>query len=313
MKITYHRIILATTLSLLITPLHAAQQTCPSSGLCLQVLGSGGPEVQDKRASSSYLIWQNGSPRILIDSGGGSALRFGQSGANVTDLYAVLFTHFHIDHSSDFPALIKSSYFEDRNKDLPVFGPEGNKLLPSADQFIQRLFNDKSGTWPYMSDFLPAISQVKDTGEYHLSARDIPFNREKAVKVFSKNGLSVSTISVHHGPLLALAWRIDADGKSIVISGDMNGDYHSLEKLAKDADLLVAHNAVPENTRGVARNLHMPPSVIGKIAQSANVKQLVLSHLMLRTLNKRQQTLKFIQQHYRGKTRFANDLDIFIP
>ena len=55
---------------------------------------------------------------MLIDSGGGSALRFGESGANMTDLYVVLFTHLHVDHTADFPALIKSSYFEDRSKPL---------------------------------------------------------------------------------------------------------------------------------------------------------------------------------------------------
>lgn len=33
-------------------------QSCGSTGLAVQVLGSGGPEVQDKRASTSYLIWE---------------------------------------------------------------------------------------------------------------------------------------------------------------------------------------------------------------------------------------------------------------
>src|ERR1700716_3577372 len=44
-------------------------------GVALQVLGSGGPELQDKRASSSYLIWRAGVPRVLIDSGGGDVCR----------------------------------------------------------------------------------------------------------------------------------------------------------------------------------------------------------------------------------------------
>jgi ribonuclease BN (tRNA processing enzyme) len=38
---------------------------------------------------------------VPIDSGGGSALRFGQAGAHVAQLDAVLFTHLHIDHSAD--------------------------------------------------------------------------------------------------------------------------------------------------------------------------------------------------------------------
>ena len=34
-------------------------QTCGGDGVAVQVLGSGGPELQDKRASSSYLVWQD--------------------------------------------------------------------------------------------------------------------------------------------------------------------------------------------------------------------------------------------------------------
>ena len=93
-----------------------AAQSCGSQGVAVQVLGSGGPELQDKRASSSYLVWENGQARALIDAGGGSALRFGESGAQMSQLDAILFTHFHVDHSGDFAALIKSSWFEDRKR-----------------------------------------------------------------------------------------------------------------------------------------------------------------------------------------------------
>src|SRR5277367_3434341 len=91
----------------------AAGQSCGSQGVAVQVLGSGGPELQDKRASSSYLVWENGQARALIDAGGGSALRFGESGATMSQLDVVLFSHYHIDHSGDFPTLIFSSWFED--------------------------------------------------------------------------------------------------------------------------------------------------------------------------------------------------------
>ena len=285
------------------------KKNCPAKGICLQVLGSGGPEVEDKRASSAYLIWLDGKPRLLIDAGGGSALRFGQSDAFMSELYAVAFSHFHIDHSSDFPALIKSSYFGKQRPDLPVFGPQGNTLLPSTTQFISRLFNVNNGVWPYMSDFL-ATDENND--HYHLLPQNVSENHLRVREIFNTQEIKLSTISVHHGPLPALAWRVDIDTHSIVFSGDMNNDYHSLVKLAKNADILVAHNAIAEGTTGVARNLHMPPSEIGKIAQSANIKTLVLSHLMLRTLDKKSQTLQVIGNYYKGKTLFANDLDTFV-
>jgi ribonuclease BN (tRNA processing enzyme) len=68
---------------------------------------------------------------------------------------------------------------------------------------------------------------------------------------------------------------------------------------------------VPEGATGVERNLHMPPSVIGRLAAGAHVKHLVLSHRMLRTLGKEDQTKAGIRNHYDGPLEFANDLDCF--
>ena len=81
----------------------AQAQTCGAHGVAVQVLGSGGPELADKRAMTSYVIWRDGRARILIDAGGGSALRFGESGARMADLDAILFSHFHVDHAATSP------------------------------------------------------------------------------------------------------------------------------------------------------------------------------------------------------------------
>jgi ribonuclease BN (tRNA processing enzyme) len=96
-----------------------------------------------------------------------------------------------------------------------------------------------------------------------------------------------------------------------VFSGDTNGEGEGLVRLAANADLFVAHNAVPEGAVGIERRLHMPPSVIGQIAADARVKSLVLSHRMLRTLGKEDQTQSEIRKSYSGPLQFANDLDCF--
>jgi hypothetical protein len=118
----------------------AAAQACGGQGVAVQVLGSGGPELEDKRASSSYLVWQDGQARALVDAGGGSALRFGESGARMSQLDVILFTHFHVDHSADFPALIFSSWFEGRDRPLPVYDPVGNSEFPSTVGFVRSFF-----------------------------------------------------------------------------------------------------------------------------------------------------------------------------
>jgi ribonuclease BN (tRNA processing enzyme) len=284
----------------------ASAATCGGHGVQVQVLGSGGPELEDKRASSSYLVWQDGRPRILIDSGGGSALRFGQAGAHVAQLDAVLFTHLHIDHSADFPALIKSSYFEERELPLPVYGPPGNENFPSTTEFVAGLFDGKRGVYRYLADFLAG----KDGG-YSLQAHDVALTAGEIRMVVSARDLLVDATQVIHGGVPAIAWRVTMGGRIIVFSGDTNGDNGNLERLAKGADLLVAHNAVPEGETGAARQLHMPPSVIGHIAKTAGVGRVVLSHRMLRTLGRESETRSVIARVYSGPVTFSEDLDCF--
>jgi ribonuclease BN (tRNA processing enzyme) len=284
----------------------AAAQSCGSSGVAVQVLGSGGPELQDKRASSSYLVWQDGQARVLIDAGGGSALRFGESGAQMSQLDIILFTHFHVDHGADFPALIKSSWFEDRKRPLPVYGPPGNDFMPSATEFVSDFFGEKRGAFRYLSELLVPGEQ----GSYKLQPHNVIVG-STPVAVFSGGNLAVSAVRVLHGPVPALAWRVEAGGKVIVFSGDTNGEGEGLVRLALNADLFIAHNAVPEGATGVERRLHMPPSVIGQIAADAKVKRLILSHRMLRTLGKEDQTQSEIKKRYAGPLAFANDLDCF--
>jgi ribonuclease BN (tRNA processing enzyme) len=272
------------------------------------VLGSGGPEVGDQRASSSYLIWLDGKARVLVDVGGGSSDNFGRSGAQMEDLDVILFSHFHVDHSADLPALIKSSFFDDRLRDLPVYGPSGNYWMPDTEDFLESLFGIE-GAFRYLSAFL----DDGRSNSYRLNPMVIDTDKRRIQKAFANERFNSQTIGVHHGAIPALAWRVDIGGKRIVFSGDMNGDFHTLPLLAKDADLLVAHNAVPEGARGIERQLHMPPSVIGKIAAEAKIKQLVLSHRMRRTLGKEKQTLANIQKHYHDPVSFADDMQCFTP
>lgn len=294
-------------------------QTCGIKGVQVQVLGSGGPELADKRASSSYLVWIDGKPRVLVDIGGGAALRFGESGATVSDLDVILFTHLHADHASDLPALVKASFFEERSRPLPLYGPPGDKFMPSTVTFVRALFDSTRGAYRYLGDFLSPLAkdtyrlQPHDVEETHgkLGTKRQPENEIRYV--FANERLQAMAVRVVHGTPPALAWRIDAGGKRIAFSGDMNGEGGGLERLAQEADLLIAHNAVPENAVGVERRLHMPPSVIGRLAHEAGVKQLVLSHRMRRTLGHEAETIEAIKKNYAGPVAFANDLECFQP
>jgi ribonuclease BN (tRNA processing enzyme) len=291
-----------------LTPLTAAGASCSRKGVEVEVLGSGGPELEDRRASSSYLVLQDGRPRILVDSGGGSALQFGRAGAHVSQLDAIFFTHLHIDHTADFAALIKSSYFEERNRPLPVYGPIGNDYFPPTTEFVADLFDAKHGAYRYLADFVSG-----GEGGYSLVTHDVALGEHEVRTIYKSPDTVVSATNVIHGGVPALAWRVELGGKVIVFSGDTNGNNGNLEVLAKGADVFVAHNAIPEGETGAPRELHMPPAVIGRIAAAAKVKSLVLSHRMLRSLGHESETRAKIAALYSGPIAFADDLDCFTP
>ena len=281
----------------------AAAAGCGDQGLWLEVLGSGGPEIGDGRASASYLVWLDGRARLLIDAGGGSALNFERAGARLEDLDAILFTHFHVDHAADLPVYVKAAFFSDRDRDLPIYGPAGNRLMPDAAGFLEGLFGAGQGAFRYLSDYL---DPARPEG-FRLVPHSLETARHEIQPGYRSNDLTADAIPVHHGPIPALAWRVRAAGKTLVISGDMNGDFHTLPRLARDADLLVAHNAIPEGAEGVARFLHMPPSVIGQQASKAKVKSLLLSHRMRRTLGREAETERIVRRYYDGSVEFAED------
>jgi len=283
----------------------AVADVCGDSGVMLQMLGSGGPELGDQRASSSYLIWKDGSARFLVDAGGGSMLRFEQSSANLNDLEAVLLSHLHVDHSADLPVFVKSSFFTHRRRDLPIYGPTGNQLMPATTKFVNALFGKPDGAYRYLSSY------IEGTDEYRIVPHDVSAEGVRENRVIDNNNRRITAIPVHHGPIPALAWRIDIDGKSIVFSGDMNGSKHTLEKLAIGADVLVAHHAIPESAGEVARNLHMKPSTIGRIAAQAKVGKVILSHRMTRTVGQERQSLDYISRYYKGVVILAEDLQCF--
>jgi len=282
-------------------PASADAVSCQSLPLGLQVLGSGGPELDDHRASSGYLVWRHGKAQVLIDLGPGSLLRYDQGGARFEDLRVILLTHLHVDHSADLPGLLKGAYFTERAGELPLFGPTGNERFPATREFVKELFGTGNSAYRYLGDTL--------TGEenFHLVAHDVSAEGDQPATVLDDRRFRLSAVPVHHGPVPALAWRVDIAGHSVVVSGDMNGDRHTLETLAAGADLLVAHHAVPEDASGVARQLHMPPSVIGRIAATAKVKRLVLSHRMQRTLGREAESQQIIRRHYKGPVDFAED------
>jgi len=281
-----------------------AAPACGTAPVQVQALGPGGPEP-GKRAANAYLVRLDGKPRALIDIGAGVALRFRAAGANVADLDVILLTRLHVDRTADLPVLLDSSLAENRGRPLPLYGPSGNKFMPSTVTFMRALFDNTRGAYRYLGNFLNPLAKdsyklrPNDVGEERrrLGARRAP--DPDILSAFANERLRTSAVYVAHESAPALAWRVDAGTKGIAFSEDSGSS--GLERLIKNADLLIVN---------LSASATMPSSAVARLAQTAGVKQLVLSP---RPPGNETEALDSIKKHFAGPVAFAGDLECFTP
>lgn len=286
------------------TPARTASEVprCPDARVVVRVLGSGGPILDDSRASSGYLLVVDGRARLLVDAGRGVALRLGQLGVAPESLTGLLVSHVHVDHTTDLITLLKSASFSDRREPMPLFGPSGDERFPAIEDFVRAQIGE-GGAWRYLGGFLG------EGQPFSLDVRELSVEGEATT--MELDGLRIDAVGVPHGPVPALGFVVHAGGARVAFGGDQRLDDARFLELARGVDLLVAHHAVPETNAGVVARLHARPSQIGAFAAATGARSLVLSHHMERSLARWSEGEAAIRSHYAGPITLANDLDCF--
>lgn len=300
------RLVLVIVVCFLIAPISAnAADARHSAGkhwpLEVVVLGSGGPRAFG-RASTSYIVLVDGTPKILVDAGPGAFVQVGKLEIDLDELDIVLLTHLHIDHSADLPAVfLERGLTSNVPIQFKVFGPQGGPGFPSTTKFLHLLF-DQGGVFEYQRTF---------GVEENIIGVDLSTDlKSPAQQIVDSNGLRVREIATHHDGAPSIAYRIDYQGASITFSGDMDESaVPNLEELAKNSNLLVFHCPVldPPESPAVLYTLHTPPRKIGEAAQKAEVKHLLLSHIPPAVETRQREVLQSIHQSYKGDVKFAYD------
>jgi ribonuclease BN (tRNA processing enzyme) len=290
-------------------PVQTPAENGGSSGSVeLLVLGSGGPGAAG-RASSSYVLFVAGTPRILIDAGPGSFVRLGESHVDLERLDVVLLTHLHVDHAAELPGIVKARAVATAHPiHFDVFGPAGHPAqgdvpsFPSTRRFMDILFGP-DGAFAYLKDFAAPVS---------FTVTDLP-RTARAVEpevIYEQRNVAVRAVRGHHDDAPAIIYRIDGGGRSIVFSGDIDAEgLPALESIARGADLLVFDAVVldPPGSPAILYSLHSPPKAIGELAARDHIGRLLLSHLSPAVDENRQAVTASIATHYAGPVAFASD------
>jgi len=241
--------------------------------IAVLLLGTGFPRPDPNRAGAATAVIV-GNKWFLVDAGRGATLRIAAAQLKYEDMRGVLLTHLHSDHTAGLPDVFITSWqFGRKTTPLPLYGPSGVEKLASS-----------------MLDFFSADIHIRrDLVEKHPAAgATFDVHAVKEGVVYNDGQVKITAFAVDHKPVEpAFGYRFDAGGKVIVISGDTRPNAN-LIKYARGADVLVQEAYLPEHfarvdTPEVAARLshyHTSAEEAGAIARDANVKKLVLTHLI---------------------------------
>jgi ribonuclease Z len=204
-----------------------------SSNFRVTLLGTGVPTPRPDRFGPSTLV-EAGDQKLLIDAGRGATIRLYQIGVPIGGIDALLLTHYHSDHTSGIPDVWLTgwlqSHYAMRTRPLRVLGPIGAKELMSN---LERA---------YAADVKIRIADEKLPPE-GIAVEVEEFNSDGVV--YKKNGVTVIAFEVDHGDVIkpAYGYRIEYDGRSVVISGDTRFNENVINH-GLGADLLIHEVAI---------------------------------------------------------------------
>lgn len=267
----------------------------PAKGTRLVLLGTqGGPNVNLRRSQTASAVVIDGQP-YLVDCGYGTVRALVAAGIAYTRVASVFLTHLHDDHTADLPALLTFQWTGSRAAPTDVYGPHGTAAMVQG-----------------ALDFFKANADIRIVDEgrnvrpetlfhgHDLDATEAPevAYKDERVTITTVENTHFPDRSKAQMPYRAIAYRFNADGRSIVISGD-TAYSKNLVALARGADLFVCEamdNAIYENMvarakeaaaagnpNNISRHIaetHSTTLDVGRMAAEAGVKTVVLNHLL---------------------------------
>ncbi|MDH3497835.1 MAG: hypothetical protein OER21_13825 [Gemmatimonadota bacterium] len=276
--------------------------------LTLITVGTGGAyENPRRRGPCTAVGW--GSRVVLVDAGRGVAEALRAAGIPTSQPDTVFLTSLLPENTVGLDDLLLAGWLDGRREPLRLVGPPGTRAL--AEGLVA---GHRRGT------------------EGAAEARGLPpanarFETLEIAGGWSQDrgSLAVSTGALPDGPLDALAYRFEWQGRSAVV-GTTGWGRAALEELARGANLLV-HEAVfvltPELAAGmemavdpeVLRRevaLHTAIGDVGSVAQRAGVETLVLVRLRPPPVYDIQLT-SLIDDDFHGRIVVAEDGDEITP
>ncbi|MFE8696298.1 MBL fold metallo-hydrolase [Cytobacillus sp. FJAT-53684] len=208
------------------------------------VIGCWGGYPKADEASSGYLLEHEGF-QLMLDFGSGVLAKM-QKIIQPEDIDGVILSHYHPDHIADIGVLqharLIQGFLGNKTECLPIYGHEKD------EQEFSKL-------------------------TYKEITKGIAYQVDQTLKI---GPFTIQFLQTDH-PVLCYAMRIEADGKSLVYTADTSYK-EEFVPFSNGADLLVCECNFYKHQNGKSAG-HMTSYDAGTLAQKANVKKLLLTHL----------------------------------
>lgn len=296
------------------------------------ILGSGGPLVDLEREGPSYVFVVEDQP-LLMDCGRGATKQIVKAKIKPNDIKNVFITHHHYDHISDLGDFVLTSWLYDILSNVPTYSEiiqsdMNKKIEPisiygpkKTDEIVKALFQSvyKTNT----ESMLKIWEGYKEKGVgMEIKWADPEVHTVNEGLVCRGDGWKVTSTLVDHWKSAApgfdedcLAFRVDSDEGSIVYSGDVKPLDNNLIELAEGADILIHDCYIAKKERSGdsysrqhSSNVHTSSGQVGKVAESASVKKLVLSHIRKKPQKMLQSMVEDAKRDFDGEVILAEDL-----
>ncbi len=252
------------------------------------ICGSGAPMPSRYRAAACVMVIAGGK-FYVVDTGNRSTNNLNLWNIPAARVGAVLLTHFHSDHIGDLGEFNMMTWAQGRSEPLKVFGPKGVRQVVEGFSMAYA-FDNTYRTDHHGEDYLNPATGI-------MVAQEINLEGDSAI-VYDDGALKITMFQVNHAPIHpAVGYRFDYKGRSVVISGDTT-QLDTTVKFSQDADVLI-HEALSRHivkrmekqfkTTGNGQlekimfdiqDYHTSPVEAAEVANKANVKELILYHLV---------------------------------
>ena len=264
------------------------------------LLGTGNPLPDRDRAGAATLV-RAGGRTILIDAGRGVCMRLAAAGVLPVMLDGVLLTHLHSDHICDLNDVVTTQWVMSLvPKTLRIFGPPRTREV--MDGLVAMLGPDVEYRLAHHADLTwePQIKVVEVTPGL----------------VLDEDGLRVVAARTDHRPVEpTLGYRVEFDGKAVVLAGDTL-PCAGLDELCEGADLYVQTVLRDDLVRMVPAPRFVDTidyhSTVAQAAQTATrggVHTLVLTHqIPTPGIGTKDEWIAAARAHFGGDVVFGEDL-----